>query len=37
MDVFTPEERHEVMANIHGKDTSVEVYLRKLLWRMAFP
>lgn len=34
MDVFTPEERHEVMAKIHGKDTSVEVYLRKLLWRM---
>ena len=31
-DVLTKEQRHKNMINIHGKDTKIEVILRKALW-----
>ena len=31
-DVLTKEQRHKNMKNIHGKDTKIEVILRKALW-----
>jgi DNA mismatch endonuclease (patch repair protein) len=33
MDDLTPEQRHKCMSHIRSKDTSVEVILRKALWR----
>jgi DNA mismatch endonuclease (patch repair protein) len=33
MDNLTPEQRHRCMSRIKNKDTSVEVLLRKALWR----
>jgi DNA mismatch endonuclease (patch repair protein) len=33
MDVLTPEQRHKNMQHIRSKDTSVELKLRKALWR----
>ncbi len=32
-DVFTPEKRSQVMRAIRGKDTSIEIILRKELWK----
>lgn len=31
-DVMTPEQRRQVMSRIKGKDTSIEIILRKALW-----
>lgn len=31
-DVLTPKQRHKAMRNIHAKDTSIEMLLRKALW-----
>lgn len=31
-DVMTPEQRSRVMSHIKGKDTSIEILLRKALW-----
>ena len=31
-DVLTKEQRHKNMKNIRGKDTRIEVILRKALW-----
>jgi len=33
MDVLTPEQRRKCMSRIKAKDTSIEVLLRKALWR----
>lgn len=33
MDVLTPEQRRRNMKNIRSKDTSIEIRLRKALWR----
>ena len=33
MDVLTPEQRRKCMSRIKSKDTSIEVLLRKALWR----
>jgi DNA mismatch endonuclease (patch repair protein) len=33
MDTLTSEQRHKCMTRIKGKDTSIEVLLRKALWR----
>jgi DNA mismatch endonuclease (patch repair protein) len=33
MDVLTPEQRHKCMSRIRSKNTSIEVLLRKALWR----
>lgn len=33
MDCLTPEQRHKNMVNIKSKDTSIEVVLRKALWK----
>jgi len=33
MDNLTPEQRHKNMSHIRSKDTSIEVLLRKALWR----
>ncbi len=33
MDRLTPEQRHTNMANIKNKDTSIELLLRKALWK----
>jgi DNA mismatch endonuclease (patch repair protein) len=33
MDDLTPEQRHKCMSHIRSSDTSVEVLLRKALWR----
>lgn len=32
MDVLTKEQRHKNMSHIKGKDTKIEIILRKLLW-----
>lgn len=32
MDNLTPAQRHKNMQNIKGKDTSIEIKLRKALW-----
>ena len=34
MDVLTPEQRKRAMSRIRSKDTSIELMLRKALWRM---
>lgn len=36
MDVLSKEQRHYNMANIKGKDTSIEVRLRKALWHKGY-
>lgn len=33
MDRLTPEQRHKAMSRIRGRDTSIEVLLRKALWK----
>jgi DNA mismatch endonuclease (patch repair protein) len=33
MDVLTPQQRHKAMSHIRSKNTSIEVLLRKALWR----
>ena len=33
MDVLTPEQRRKNMQHIKSKDTSIEVILRKALWK----
>jgi DNA mismatch endonuclease (patch repair protein) len=33
MDVLTPKQRHKCMSHIRSKDTSIEILLRKALWR----
>lgn len=35
-DVLTKEQRHKNMKNIHGKDTKIEVILRKALWHKGY-
>ena len=35
-DVLTKEQRHKNMKNIRGKDTSIEVILRKALWKKGY-
>ena len=35
-DVLTKEQRHKNMKNIHGKDTKIEVILRKALWNKGY-
>ena len=38
-DVLTKEQRHKNMKNIHGKDTKIEIILRKKLYgqRLSVP
>lgn len=36
MDVLSKDQRHRNMANIKGKDTSIEVRLRKALWHKGY-
>ena len=36
LDVLTKEQRHKNMKNIHGKDTKIEVILRKALWSKGY-
>lgn len=36
MDKLTPEQRHKNMQNIKSKDTSIEVNLRKALWKKGY-
>lgn len=35
-DVLTPSQRHKAMKHIRGKDTSIEVALRKELWKRGY-
>ena len=35
-DDLTKEQRHKNMKNIHGKDTKIEVILRKALWNKGY-
>ena len=35
-DVLTKEQRHKNMKNIHGKDTKIEINLRKALWAKGY-
>ena len=35
-DILTKEQRHKNMKNIHGKDTKIEVILRKALWEKGY-
>lgn len=35
-DVLTKEQRHKNMKNIHGRDTKIEVILRKALWNKGY-
>ena len=35
-DVLTKEQRHKNMKNIRGKDTKIEVILRKALWNRGY-
>ena len=35
-DVLTKEQRHKNMKNIHGRDTRIEVILRKALWKKGY-
>ena len=32
VDIFTPEKRTKIMSSIKGKDTKIEIVLRKSLW-----
>ena len=36
MDKLTPEQRHRNMSQIKGKDTSIELLLRKALWNKGY-
>ena len=36
MDRLTKEQRHKCMQNIKGKDTSIEIKLRKALWHKGY-
>lgn len=36
MDVLTKEQRHKAMSNIRSKDTSIEIKLRKALWKKGY-
>ncbi|MCH5337342.1 MAG: very short patch repair endonuclease [Acetatifactor sp.] len=36
MDNLTKEQRHKAMQNIHSKDTSIEVVLRKAIWAKGY-
>lgn len=36
MDVLTPEQRRKNMQNIHSKNTSIEMVLRKVLWHKGY-
>lgn len=36
MDVLTPEQRHKCMKNIKGRDTKIELKLRKALWHKGY-
>ncbi|MCI6237954.1 MAG: very short patch repair endonuclease [Lachnospiraceae bacterium] len=36
MDIMTEEQRHRTMQNVHSKDTSIEVKLRKALWHKGY-
>ncbi len=36
MDKLTKEQRHKAMSHIKGKDTKIEVVLRKALWRKGY-
>ena len=36
MDKITPQQRHDNMAAIHGKDTKPEMVVRKWLWRQGY-
>lgn len=36
MDVLTKEQRHKNMKNIKGRDTKIEVILRKALWKKGY-
>ena len=36
MDVLSKDQRHRNMSNIKGKDTSIEVRLRKALWHKGY-
>lgn len=36
MDMLTKEQRHKAMQNIHGKDTNIEIELRKALWNLGY-
>lgn len=36
MDKLTPEQRHRNMSRIKGKDTSIELLLRKALWNKGY-
>lgn len=33
VDIFTPEKRSKIMSSIHSKDTSIELLLRRALWK----
>lgn len=33
VDIFTPEKRSKIMSSIKGKDTKIELLLRKALWK----
>lgn len=35
-DVLTKDQRHKNMKNIHGKDTKIELILRKALWHRGY-
>jgi len=35
-DIFTPEKRSKIMSKIHSKDTSIEVQVRKWLFKRGF-
>lgn len=36
MDIFTPEQRHKVMAAVKGRDTKPEILIRKLLFSLGY-
>lgn len=36
MDVLTPKQRFKAMSHIHGRDTSIEIKLRKALWHKGY-
>lgn len=35
-DVLTPEQRRKNMQHIRGKDTKIEIILRKALWKRGY-
>ena len=36
MDKITPEQRSRIMSHIKGKDTKIEIILRKALWKRGY-